>query len=97
MFITSVLLWDGVFGKWTGGIGLAGFAMMSVFFVLTAFVPGLYRTAIMISAPGGLLLMAYQLMLASCWLTGFCRSADKTKGQRFLPRTGCQASRFRQF
>jgi hypothetical protein len=64
MFITSVLLWDGVFGKWTGGIGLAGFALMSVFFVLTAFVRGRYRSAIMISAPGGMLLMAVQLMLA---------------------------------
>ncbi len=64
LLITSSMLRGTTFGTWTGGIGLAGFSLMIVFFILTAFFPGRYDTAMLISAPGGLLLMAYQLMLA---------------------------------
>lgn len=68
LLITSMMLRDNGFGKWAGGLGLVGFALMSVFFILTAFLPEYYGTAMMISAPGGLLLMAYQLMLARRFL-----------------------------
>ncbi len=64
LIMTSVMLRGNVFSQWTGRVGLAGFCLMSVFFFLAAFVPERYDTALMISVPGGLILMAYQLMLA---------------------------------
>ncbi len=53
-----------VFGKWTGLTGLVGFGLMSVFFILTAFVPSQYNTAMLIAAPGALFMIAYQIMLS---------------------------------
>jgi hypothetical protein len=64
LLITGAMLRQPMFGKWMGGVGLAGFCLMSIFFIMTAFVPAYYDTALLISAPGGLLLMAYQVMLA---------------------------------
>jgi hypothetical protein len=37
---------------------------MLIFFWIAAFAPEHFNTAMMISAPGGLLLMAYQVLLA---------------------------------
>ncbi|MCC6147216.1 MAG: hypothetical protein IT308_06565 [Anaerolineaceae bacterium] len=62
--ITIVMLRGGIFGRWTALTGLAGFSLMSVFFVLAAFVSEKYDTAMVVSLPGGLLLMAYQILLA---------------------------------
>jgi hypothetical protein len=64
LLITSIMLRGTIFGKWTGRAGLAGFSLMVMFFILTAFVPERYDNAMLIAAPGGLLLMAYQIMLA---------------------------------
>jgi hypothetical protein len=64
LLITSLMLRGEVFGKWTGWLGLLGFSVMSVFFVLTAFVPGQYSTAMLIAAPGALLMISYQGLLA---------------------------------
>jgi hypothetical protein len=64
LLMTSLMLQGALFGKWTGRVGLAGYMIMILFFILTAFVPERYAAAMMISAPGGLLLMAYQLLLA---------------------------------
>ncbi len=64
MLITSVMLQGAVFGKWTGRLGLVGFGLMSVFFILTAFVPNQYNTAMLIAAPGALFMIAYQFLLA---------------------------------
>lgn len=64
MLMAFVLLRGGIFGKVTAWLGLAGFGIMLVFFVMAAFVPAQFNTAIMISAPGGLLLIAYQILLA---------------------------------
>lgn len=64
LMITSGMLRGNVFGKWTGRAGLTGFSLMSIFFMLTAFVPQQYNTAMMIAAPGGLILLTYQIMLA---------------------------------
>ena len=66
--ITSVLLKGRVFGKWIGWFGLAGYILTSIFFVLAAFVPGEFDTAIVVAMPGGLLLLAYQIMLAQGFL-----------------------------
>ena len=54
LLITSMMLQGTVFGKWTGWFGLVGFSLMSVFFILTAFVPNQYNTAMLIAAPGAL-------------------------------------------
>ena len=64
ILITSVMLRGRVFGKWTALIGLVGFSLTSVFFVLAAFVPENYDTAMVFAMPGGLILMVYQIMLA---------------------------------
>jgi hypothetical protein len=53
-----------VFGKWTGRAGLVGFSLMTVFFILTAFVHEAYNIAMLVAAPGALILIVYQLMLA---------------------------------
>lgn len=64
LLITSGMLRGTVFGKWTGWLGLVGFGLMSVFFILTAFVPDQYNTAMLIAALGALFMIAYQIMLA---------------------------------
>ena len=64
LMIAANMLRGNVFSKWTGWCGLAGFSVMSIFFILTAFIPGQYDTAMIIAMPGGLILIAYQIMLA---------------------------------
>ncbi len=59
-----VLLEGGFFGKVAPWLGVIGFGLMLVFFSMAAFTPDQFDTALMISAPGGLLLMAYQVILA---------------------------------
>ncbi len=62
--ITSVMLRGGVFSKWTALTGLAGFSLTSIFFVLAAFVPENYDTAMVFAMSGGLMLLAYHIMLS---------------------------------
>jgi hypothetical protein len=64
LLVTSMMLRGSTFGNWIGGIGLAGFGLTMVFFVLAAFAPEKYDTAMAFAMPGGLILMAYQVMLA---------------------------------
>ncbi len=64
LLITGTMLRWSVFGKWTGRLGLAGFGLMSVFFILTAFFPARYDTAMVVAAPGALIMMTYQILLA---------------------------------
>lgn len=64
LLMALVLMRSGFFGKITPWLGAIGFGLMLVFFSIAAFVPGQFNTALMISAPGGLLLMAYQILLA---------------------------------
>lgn len=64
VIMALVILRGGIFGKWTGWVGLLGFSCMLLFFSLTAFAPALFASAMMIAMPGGLLLMAYQLLVA---------------------------------
>jgi hypothetical protein len=53
-----------IFGKWIGATGLAGYSLTSVFFVLAAFAPENYGTALIFTLAGGLILLAYQIMIA---------------------------------
>ncbi len=64
MLMALVLLRSGVFSKTTGWLGVVGFGLMLVFFIIAAFAPAQFTTAMMISAPGGLLLMAYHILIA---------------------------------
>lgn len=64
MLITSAMLRGEVFGKWTGFAGLVGYSLMTVFFILTAFVPTQYDTAMLVAAPGALIMIAYEILLA---------------------------------
>ncbi|HET8707706.1 MAG TPA: hypothetical protein VFM46_15495, partial [Pseudomonadales bacterium] len=64
MLITSAMLRGEVFGKWTGLAGLVGYSLMTVFFILTAFVPTQYDTAMLVAAPGALTMIAYEILLA---------------------------------
>jgi hypothetical protein len=68
LLITSAMLRGSVFGQWTGRIGLVGFGLMSAFFILTAFFPTYYGTAMIVSAPGALLMLTYQILLARKFL-----------------------------
>jgi len=64
LLFSGVMLRGSVFGKWTGAAGLAGYGLTSVFFILAAFAPARFDTAMAFAMPGGLLLMAYQVLLA---------------------------------
>jgi hypothetical protein len=64
LLMALVLMQSGVFGKIAPWLGVIGFGLMLVFFSIAAFAPGQFNTAMMISAPGGCLLMAYQILLA---------------------------------
>ena len=61
--MTFVMLRSGAFSKWTAWLGLAGFGLTSVFFVLAAFAPANFDTAMTFAMFGGPLLMAYHILL----------------------------------
>ncbi len=64
LLVGSLMLRVKAFGRWIGITGLAGYSLMVIFFVLAAFFPERYDTAMMIAVPAGLVLLAYQVMLA---------------------------------
>ena len=64
VFITGAMAGGKVFGKWIGWAGLMGYGIMTVFFILTAFLTNQYGMAMMVAAPGALIMIAYQIMLA---------------------------------
>ncbi|HBG74846.1 MAG: hypothetical protein A2X25_07905 [Chloroflexi bacterium GWB2_49_20] len=63
LIMTLVLLQGKVFGKWTAWTGLAGFGLTSIFFVIAAFAPAKFDLAMIFAMFGGLLLMAYHILL----------------------------------
>jgi hypothetical protein len=64
LLITSVMLRGCMFGKWIGWTGMAGYGLTSLFFILAAFAPENYGTAMVFVMPGGFILLVYQIMLA---------------------------------
>jgi hypothetical protein len=64
MIMTSVMLRARVFSNWTARVGLVGFVLTSIFFLLAAFMPASYGAALIFAMLGGLLLLGYHLMLA---------------------------------
>jgi hypothetical protein len=64
IIMAIVMLQSGVFSKWNAWIGLAGFGFTSIFFIIAAFVPSRYDLGMIFAMFGGLLLLAYHIMLA---------------------------------
>ena len=63
LLITSLMLCGRVFSKWVAMTGLSGYILTSIFFILAAFAPENYAMAMVFAMIGGLLLLAYQIML----------------------------------
>lgn len=64
LWMGFVLLKTKFLGKVAPWIAIAGYTFMLIFFVISAFIPSQFNVAMMISAPGGILLMAYQIFIA---------------------------------
>ncbi len=64
MLMAFVLLREGLFGKATAWVGMLGLGVLAVFNVMVAFTPEFFNVAMGIAIPGGLLSMAYYLLLA---------------------------------
>lgn len=64
ILIACVMLRGRIFSRWIGLTGLVGFSLMTIFFTLAAFAPARFELAMLFAMPGGLTLMAYQILLA---------------------------------
>jgi hypothetical protein len=64
ILMAVVLLRGGLFSKATAWVGILGLSILAVFNIMAAFMPASYDVAMMLAIPGGLLSMAYYIMLA---------------------------------
>jgi hypothetical protein len=64
ILMAVILLRGGLFSKATAWVGILGLSVLAVFNVMAAFMPAYYDVAMMLAIPGGLLSMAYYIMLA---------------------------------
>lgn len=62
--ISFVMLRGGIFSKAAAYTGILGFVFLLIFTVWAAFVPVLFDVAMMIAMPGGLLVMAWYILIA---------------------------------
>lgn len=62
--ISIVMLRGGVFGRATAYAGILGFTLLLVFTVWTTLVPGALDAAMLIALPAGLLVMAWNVLVA---------------------------------
>ncbi len=62
--ISYVMLRGGVFGGATAYAGILGFSLLLVFTVWATFVPGSLDAAMLVALPGGLLVMAWNILVA---------------------------------
>ncbi|HEX2729420.1 MAG TPA: DUF4386 family protein [Rubrobacteraceae bacterium] len=62
--MSFVMLRGGVFGRVTSYAGILGFALLLVFTVWTTFVPEALGAAMLIALPAGLLVMAWNVLVA---------------------------------
>jgi len=53
-----------IFSRVTAYLGIAGNALMLVYFALVTFVPGADKSALALAMPGGLLIMAWMVLFA---------------------------------
>lgn len=59
------MLKSGVFGKITAWTGITGCMLMLVYIILVTFMPGVKAVAMLVSIPGGSLLMAWMILFAA--------------------------------
>jgi hypothetical protein len=64
MMISFAMLSKEVFSRLTGLIGILGTLLMLIYIFLVTFVPGINQVAMILSLPGGLLLMAWMIIFA---------------------------------
>ena len=64
VLMSVAMLRGGVFGRATAWTGISGFALLLVFTVWTTFVPGALGTAVLVALPAGLLLLAWNVLVA---------------------------------
>jgi hypothetical protein len=62
--ISFVMLCGDIFGKATACAGILGFALLLIFTVWTTFVPGALDVAMLLALPAGLLVMAWNVLVA---------------------------------
>lgn len=62
--ISFVMLRSGIFSRVTAVAGILGEGLLLIFSILAAFVPSMFDVAIMISAVGGLLALAWLILIA---------------------------------
>ena len=58
------MLRGGVFGRVTAYAGILGFSLLLVFTVWTTLVSGAFEAAMLIAVPAGLLVMAWNVLVA---------------------------------
>ena len=64
LVMALVMLFGRVFGRWTAAVGVAGFGALLVFNLLAALVPSAYGAALGLGALGGLLMIAWYVLVA---------------------------------
>jgi hypothetical protein len=62
--MSIVMLRGGVFGRATAYAGIVGFSLLFIFTVWTTFVPGALEAAMLIALPAGLLVAAWNILVA---------------------------------
>lgn len=62
--MSFVMLRGGIFGRATAYTGIFGFALLLIFTVWTTLVPGALDVALLIALPAGLLVMAWNVLVA---------------------------------
>jgi hypothetical protein len=63
MLMAGVVLMGNVFRKYVGYVGLAAYLLLSVYTVMAVCWPGSFDTTMIIAAPGGLLLLVWNVAL----------------------------------
>jgi hypothetical protein len=64
ILMAVILLRGGLFSKATAWVGILGLSILAVFNIIAAFAPASYDVAMILAIPGGLLSMAYYVILA---------------------------------
>jgi hypothetical protein len=64
ILMALVMLRGKVFSQVTAYVGMLGFALMFVFEILSSFVPALFEAAMLFAMGGGLLSMAWYILVA---------------------------------
>ena len=64
LFISFVMLNAGIFKKVVGYLGIFGYFSLLIYIFLVTFLPGIKSIAVIIAAPGGILVLLWYLIVA---------------------------------